>query len=310
MHADEADDADPVFVRSTIKGGNRCAGMGAPSWPGPALPNTCEADNSLQFLTHPIPIDTPRCQHPTTPGVRPSTRASGAHDHRPSAANRKRDRNRGVDAPQTSAVEYNANILVLHLLHLTLRRPRRTAETAHRGRRRRRSPEVARPHAKGVADPEFLLIEGGSAPRGARAAGFASRIGGREDDLPPASQLAPTTTGGGEDARRAAPESRKPMSPRFIRQRRRRGHKFLQRRRRAAAPRRQVSSPSLTPPPPPARGGAPARQGRCGPRLPPTSGGKCASRNLFRHLRIVIRPKGGQPPAGRAACADGDGKSG
>jgi len=98
---------------SSLKGGNRCAGMGAPSWPGPALPNTCEADKSLQFLTHPIPIDTPRCQHPTTPGVRPSTRASGAHDHRPSAANRKRDRNRGVDAPQTSAAEYNAGCAVL-----------------------------------------------------------------------------------------------------------------------------------------------------------------------------------------------------
>jgi len=38
---------------SSLKGGNRCAGTGATSWPGPALPNTYDADNSLQCMTLP-----------------------------------------------------------------------------------------------------------------------------------------------------------------------------------------------------------------------------------------------------------------
>ena len=38
---------------SSLKGGNRCAGTGATSWPGPALPNAYDADNSLQCMTLP-----------------------------------------------------------------------------------------------------------------------------------------------------------------------------------------------------------------------------------------------------------------
>jgi len=38
---------------SSLKGRNRCAGTGATSWPGPALPNTYDADNSLQCMTLP-----------------------------------------------------------------------------------------------------------------------------------------------------------------------------------------------------------------------------------------------------------------
>jgi len=108
----------PPSSPATLKGGNRCAGTGATSWPGPALIYTYEAENSLQCMTHPITIDSPRCQYPTTPGVRPSARASGAHNHRQSATKPRRDRYCGVDAPQPSAAEYNAVCVVLHFVRL------------------------------------------------------------------------------------------------------------------------------------------------------------------------------------------------
>ena len=38
---------------SSLKGGNRCAGTGATIWPGPALPNTYDPDDSLQCMTLP-----------------------------------------------------------------------------------------------------------------------------------------------------------------------------------------------------------------------------------------------------------------
>ena len=101
-----------------LKGGNRCARTGATSWPGPALPNTYKADKSLQCMTHTIPIDSPRCQHPTTPRVRPSAQASGAHNHRQRAPKPTRDRHRGVDAPRPSAAEYNAGCVVLQFIRL------------------------------------------------------------------------------------------------------------------------------------------------------------------------------------------------
>jgi len=113
------------------------------------------------------------------------------------------------------------------------------AEAPRLCRRRRRPPGAARPHAEGVAAPDFPLRQGGSAPRGARAAVVAVQIGRREDLPPSASPRPPTTTGADEDARRA-PAARRPLiGPRLIRRRHRRGPKILQRRRRAPAPRRQ-----------------------------------------------------------------------
>ena len=38
---------------SPLKGRNRCVGTGATRWPRPALPNTYDADNSLQCMTLP-----------------------------------------------------------------------------------------------------------------------------------------------------------------------------------------------------------------------------------------------------------------
>jgi len=122
-------------------------------------------------------------------------------------------------------------------------------------------------HAEGVAAPDFPLRQGGSAPRGARAAVVSARIRRREDLPPSASPRPPTTTGAGEDARRAPAATRPPIETRLIRRRRRRGPKILQRRRRAPAPRRRRH--------PIAAAAAAARQGRCAPTpravRPPTS---------------------------------------
>jgi len=81
-------------------------------------------------------------------------------------------------------------------------RPRATpAEAPRRCRRRRRPPGAVGPHAESVAAFDFVLRQGGRAPRGARAAVVAARIGRREDLLPSASPRPLTTTGAGEDAR-------------------------------------------------------------------------------------------------------------
>jgi len=77
------------------------------------------------------------------------------------------------------------------------------AEARRRCRRRRRPQGAARPHAEGVAAPDFPLRQGGSAPRGACAAVVAARIGRREDPPQSASPRPPTTTGADEDALRA-----------------------------------------------------------------------------------------------------------
>jgi len=151
----------------------------------------------------------------------------------------------------------------------SIRRHHRTApaEAPRRCRRRRRHPGAARTHADGVAAPDVSLRPGESAPRGARAAVVAARIGRREDPPPSASPRPPTTTGAGEDARRAPAARRPPNGPRLIRRRRRRGPIILQRRRRDPAPRRRKH--------PVGGAGAAARQGRCDPTpralRPPTS---------------------------------------
>jgi len=140
-------------------------------------------------------------------------------------------------------------------------------EAPHRCRRRRRPSWAMRLHAEGVAAPNIPLRHGESAPRGARAAAIAARIGWREDLPPSASPRPPTTTGAGEDARRALEARRPPTGPPLIMRRRRRGPKSLQRRRRAPAPRRWKH--------PVVAAAAAARQGRCAstPRAlrPPTS---------------------------------------
>jgi len=75
-----------------------------------------------------------------------------------------------------------------------------SAEAPRRCHRRRRPQGAVLPHAEDVSAPEFPLPQGGSAPRGARAAVVAARIGRREDLPPSASPRPPTTTGAGEDA--------------------------------------------------------------------------------------------------------------
>jgi len=114
-----------------------------------------------------------------------------------------------------------------------------------------------RPHAEGVAAPDFTRRQGESAPCGARGAVVAARIGRREDLPPPASPRPPSTRGAGEDARRAPAARWPPIGPRLIRRHHRRGPKFLQRRRRAPAPRRRKHPVNAA--------AATARQGRCVP---------------------------------------------
>ena len=141
----------------------------------------------------------------------------------------------------------------------SIRRHHRTApaKAPHRCRRSGRPPGAVRPHAEGVAAPDFPLRQGGSAPPGARAAVVAARIRRREYLTPSTAPRPPTTTGAGEDARRAPAARLPPIGPRLIRRRRRRGPKMVQRRRRAPAPRR--------PKHPVDAAAAAARQGRCAP---------------------------------------------
>jgi len=75
-----------------------------------------------------------------------------------------------------------------------------------------------------------------------------------------------------------------------------------------AAPQRRAggSTPSLPPPPPPARGDAPPRRGRCGPRHAPTPRGKRASQSPRRRRRSANRMAGGPAPVGVTAPADCD----
>ena len=51
----------------------------------------------------------------------------------------------------------------------------------------------------------------------------------------------------------------------------------------------------------------PHAEGRCGPRLPPTPGGKRASRSPRRHRRCANLTTGRTPPVGGTAPADDDG---
>jgi len=141
------------------------------------------------------------------------------------------------------------------------------AEALRQCHHRRRLPGAVRPHAEGAAAPDFPLRQGESAPRRARAAVVAARIGRREDLPPSASPRPQTTTGAGEDARRAPAERWPHIGPCLIRLRRRRGPKIFQRRRRAPAPHRRKHPVSAA--------AAAARQGRCAPTpralRPPTS---------------------------------------
>ena len=76
----------------------------------------------------------------------------------------------------------------------------------------------------------------------------------------------------------------------------------------ATAPQSRASgsTPSLPPPPPPARGCAPPRRGRCGPRLSPTPGGKRVSRSPRRRRSSADRTTGRPSPVGVTAPADED----
>jgi len=190
----------------------------------------------------------------------------------------------------------------------SIRRHHRTApaEAPRRFRRRRRPPGAVRPHAEGVAAPDFPLRQGGSAPRGARAAVVTARIGRREDLPPSASPRPLMTTVAGEDARHAPAARRPPIGPRLIRRGRRRGPNILQRRRRAPAPRRWKHAVVAA--------AVAASQGRCArtrralrPPTPPTPGRKRASLSLRLRRRSATRTTGRPPPVGVTVPADDDG---
>jgi len=88
---------------SSEKGGNRCAGTGATSWPGPALPNTYDEDNSLQCMTLPNLINPPRRQHTTIRRAHSDRCAAGVHKPQRHATKATHHRSPGSRAPAPTA---------------------------------------------------------------------------------------------------------------------------------------------------------------------------------------------------------------